>query len=190
MKKIVYLFSVFLLFGCFGGYSPESKFYRLQVLENITPLSNEKVSIGVDLPELPEYADRPQIVSFVKDGSEINIDETNRWGDDLDIMLQNVVASDLRAYLPKADVKAKTSLLEKFRYVIAITVTKFEMLDDNEAYFEVLWSVKSGSSLNVIYKDKISLSQKIEGGYEEYVKAINDMIAQMSKQIAERIIKH
>ena len=45
MKKIIYLFSVILLTGCFGGYSPESKFYRIQSVEDVVPVSRKNVSI-------------------------------------------------------------------------------------------------------------------------------------------------
>ena len=113
MKRVVCAISLFLVTGCFGGYSPESTFYALQTIENVTPLSQTNMLVGVDLPELPEYVDRPQIVSFSSASSELNIDETNRWGEDLDIMLQRIIAADLRAYLPKAGIKPRKSLLEK-----------------------------------------------------------------------------
>ena len=190
MKKIVYFFSAFLLAGCFGGYSPESKFYRLQGVENVEPISNKVISVGVDLPELPEYVDRPQMVSFADNGSEINIDEVNRWGDDLDVMLQRVVADDLRVYLPKANVKAKTSLLEKYKYVISMDITKFEMIENKEVIFEALWSVKNGSSLNVVYKGTSVFNMPIEEGYDDYVKVMSEIVALMSKQIAESLAKH
>ena len=45
VKKIIYIFSVILLAGCFGGYSPESKFYRIQSVEDVAPVSRKNVSI-------------------------------------------------------------------------------------------------------------------------------------------------
>ena len=94
IKKVVCVVSLFFMTGCFGGYSPESTFYTLQSIENVMPLSQTTLSLGVDLPDLPEYADRPQIVSVSSVNSELNIDETNRWGEDLDIMLQNIVVTE------------------------------------------------------------------------------------------------
>ncbi len=188
MKKIVYVICGFLLSGCFGGYSPESRFYTLQSVENVEKVSNKNISVGVDLPELPEYADRPQFVSFSVNGSKINIDELNRWGEDLDIMLQRVIAADLRSYLPNANVKANTSLLEKFRYIVDVTITKFEMIEDSEAYLEALWSIKNGSSLNILRKGKTSLNMKIEDETEGYSLAMSEMIAQMSGQIAKSLV--
>ena len=76
IKKVVCVVSLFFMTGCFGGYSPESTFYTLQSIENVMPLSQTTLSLGVDLPELPEYADRPQIVSVSSVNSELNIDET------------------------------------------------------------------------------------------------------------------
>lgn len=187
IKNIVYVICVFLLSGCFGGYSPESRFYTLQSVENVKKVSDKNISVGVDLPELPEYADRPQFVSFSANGSKINIDELNRWGEDLDIMLQRVIAADLRLYLPNANVKAKTSLLEKFRYIVDVTITKFEMIEDSEAYLEALWSIKNGSLLNIMRKGKTSLNMKIEDETEGYSLAMSEMIALMSEQIAKSL---
>lgn len=187
IKNIVYVICIFLLSGCFGGYSPESRFYTLQSVENVKKVSDKNISVGVDLPELPEYADRPQFVSFSANGSKINIDELNRWGEDLDIMLQRVIAADLRLYLPNANVKAKTSLLEKFRYIVDVTITKFEMIEDSEAYLEALWSIKNGSLLNIMRKGKTSLNMKIEDETEGYSLAMSEMIALMSEQIAKSL---
>jgi uncharacterized lipoprotein YmbA len=144
----------------------------------------------VDLPELPEYVDRPQIVSVSKSNSELNIDETNRWGEDLDIMLQRIIANDLRAYLPKASIKSRTSLLEKYRYILNVSVVKFDMINDNQAYFEALWSVKSGNSFAVIYKDRVSFNMPIEDGYSGYVEAMSDMIGKMCEQIAQKVSRN
>ena len=189
IKKIVCIIGLFLLAGCLGGYSPESTFYTLKTIDEAKPVSQTNISIGVDLPELPEYADRPQIVSYSKSGS-LNIDETNRWGEDLDIMLQRVIANDLRGYLPKAGIKPRTSLLEKYRYILNVSVVKFDLIENNRAYFEALWTVKSGNTFNVVYKGKTSLEMKTKGGYNQYVDAMSKMVGQMSEQIAQKLVKN
>lgn len=189
MKKIFGILSLFFVSGCFGGYSPDSTFYTLKTFSEVTPLSQTTLSLGVDVPELPEYVDRPQIVSFLEDNAELNIDETNRWSDDLDVMIQRVIAADLRAYLPKAAIKPRTSLLEKYKYILNVSVERFDLLKD-KAYFEALWSVKSGSSFNVVYKGKTSLEMPIDDGYNKYINAMSKMISQMSKQIAQKLIKN
>ena len=182
--------SLFFMMGCLGGYSPESTFYTLQSIENVVPLSQTTLSLGVDLPELPEYVDRPQIVSFSSVNSELNIDETNRWGEDLDIMLQRIIASDLRAYLPKAGIKPRTSLLEQYKYILNVSVIRFDMIKNNEAYLEALWSIKSGNTFNVIYKSKTTLSMPLKDGYNDYVMVMSEMVSQMCKQIVQKLIKN
>lgn len=190
MKKVICAISLFLITGCFGGYSPESTFYTLQTIENVTPLSQTTLSLGVDLPELPEYVDRPQIVSVSSDNSELNIDETNRWSDDLDVMMQRVMASDLRAYLPKASVKPRISLLEQYKYILNVSVVRFDMVKNNEAYFEALWTIKNGSTFDVRYKGKTELNMPFKSGYDSYVKVMSEMLSQMCKQIAQKLSKN
>lgn len=189
MKRVVCAISLFLVTGCFGGYSPESTFYALQTIENVTPLSQTNMLVGVDLPELPEYVDRPQIVSFSSASSELNIDETNRWGEDLDIMLQRIIAADLRAYLPKAGIKPRTSLLEKYRYILNVSIAKFDLVE-NTAYLDALWTLKSGNTFNIAYKGKTSLSMTVNDEYSGYVKAMSEMLSQMCKQIAQKLTKN
>ena len=190
IKKVVCVVSLFFMTGCFGGYSPESTFYTLQSIENVMPLSQTTLSLGVDLLELPEYADRPQIVSVSSVNSELNIDETNRWGEDLDIMLQRVIAGDLRAYLPKGTIKPRTSLLEQYKYILNVSVVRFDMIKNNEAYLEALWSIKNGNTFDVIYKSKTTLSMPLKDGYNDYVNAMSEMVSQMCKQIAQKLIKN
>ena len=187
MKKVVCVLSLFLLACCLGGYSPESTFYTLKSIENVEPLSQTTVSLGIDLPDLPDYADRPQIISFSKDNSELNIDETNRWGEDLDIMVQRVLAEDLRAYLPKASIKIRSSIIEKYKYILNVSIVKFDLIEDNKIYFEALWTVKSGATFNTVYKGKISLNKEIKQGYNEYVQAMSEMLGSLSEQIAKKI---
>ena len=189
MKKVVCVISLFLLAGCLGGYSPESTFYTLKSMENVEPLSQTTISLGIDLPDLPDYVDRPQIVSFSKDNSELNIDETNRWGEDLDIMLQRIIAADLRAYLPKAGIKPRTSLLEKYRYILNVSIAKFDLVE-NTAYLDALWTLKSGNTFNIAYKGKTSLSMTVNDEYSGYVKAMSEMLSQMCKQIAQKLTKN
>ena len=189
IKKIVCAICLVLISGCFGGYSPDSTFYTLKVIEKVNPISQTHMLVGVDLPELPEYADRPQIVSFVKDDAKLYIDETNRWGEDLDIMLQRVIAGDLRAYLPKSGIKPRTSLLEKYKYILNVSVVKFDLID-NEAYFEALWTLKSGNTFNIVHKGKTSLSMSVDDDYNEYVNVMSEMISQMSKQIAQKLVNN
>jgi uncharacterized lipoprotein YmbA len=190
IKKVVCAISLFLMTGCFGGYSPDSTFYTLQTIENVAPLSQKSLSLGVNLPELPEYVDKPQIVSILSVNSELNIDETNRWGEDLDIMLQRVVSNDLRAYLPKASIKPRTSLLEQYKYILNMEVVRFDMIKNTEACLDVLWSIKNGNTFDVVYRGKTSLSMPLRGGYNDYVKVMSEMVGQMSKQIAQRLVNN
>ena len=83
MRKFGAILMVFLLGGCLGGYSPANRFYYLQVVDAVEPVSSKKLNIGVDSVELPDYLDRPQIIVFEQGSPQMKIDETNRWGEAL-----------------------------------------------------------------------------------------------------------
>ena len=187
MKKIWAILSVCLLSACLGGYSPQSRFYNLQPADasTVTVLSNRKVSIGINEVELPDYLDRPQIVSFEKGKPQMNISELDRWGEPLASMIQRTTAADISLYLPEAVVKPRSSLMEKFKYVVDIQIIRFDMIQGEEAVLEAWWYI-SDSDGRIVYRQKTMLMQKTGKGFDSFVEAESHLLAQMSGEIARK----
>ena len=100
MKKIVFI--VFLLLtACFGGYSKPTKFYNLLSYKNKV-ISNKIISINIEPINIPSYLDRPQIITIGSQPTELNISETNRWAEPLNIAMQRALIQDLQSSLPNA----------------------------------------------------------------------------------------
>lgn len=186
MRKFGAILMVFLLGGCLGGYSPENRFYYLQTVDTVEVVSSKKLNIGIDDVKLPDYLDRPQIIVFEQGTPQMKIDETNRWGEALATMVQRTVAADIAAYLPQAVVKSKTTLDERFGFLVDVEIVRLDMVGDNKAVFEAWWSVYNSGGRRIT-QQKTAMTREIDGGFDAYVEAESAMIAEMSRQIAKAV---
>lgn len=190
MKKIISLFLFCLVSACVNfGTSQPSKFYSLQVIKNIASISNKKISVGVEEVQIPEYLDKPQIVT-VKEGSvEMNLSEINRWSEDLSTMMQRTVAEDINLYLPQAMVKSRTLGRESFDYTVFIEVSKFEGDLGKEARLDAWWYILDRNG-DMIVREKTSVSIPVpESDYDSLVRAESTLVGQLSEQIALKLAK-
>ena len=189
MKKISYIIAFLLLTaGCFGGYSEASKFYTLKSITDVPAVSSKKMIIGINEIELPEYIDRPQIVSATKGSSEVKISETNRWSESLDTLIQRTITTDISAYLPQAVVKEKT-INERFNASVSVQITRLDMIADDSALLEAWWYILDHSG-KTVYREKFSETKKIKDNYDSFVLSISDLLSTLSKNIAKQVIKY
>ena len=189
MKKISFIVVLLLLTaGCFGGYSEQSRFYSLQTITDVSPVSSKKMIIGINAIELPEYIDRPQIISAAKDSSEVKISETNRWSESLDTLIQRTITADISAYLPQAVVKEKT-INERFNVSVSIQITRLDMIADDSALLEAWWYIFDRNG-KTVYREKFSETKQIKGSYDSFVLSISDLLSTLSENIAKQVIKY
>ncbi len=191
MKKLSVILLTWCLAGCLGSYSPQSRFYYLpSVSENaVQVVSTKRLNIGVGSVELPDYLDRNQIVVFDALHPTMTITETERWGEPLETMIQRVIASDMSAYLPKSDIKIKSSLTERFPLIVEIEITKFDWIKDKQAVLEAWWYLKNGDG-TVLSRQKVTETQSVTGDYADFVGVAGQMFGDLSRQIAEAALKY
>ena len=188
MKRFGIFVAMLLLGGCLGGYSPESRFYSLGTIKTTTELKTKDLSVGINEVELPDYLNRPQIVFVNENSSQIEIAREDRWAEALTSMIQRVVAEDMSEILPKAQVVAKASLLENFDRIVDIQIVRFDIVENKKVVLEAWWYIKD-SERNVLKKGKTSIMREAEGGYNKYIAAMNELLMEMSLDIAKKIAK-
>ena len=96
------LFLVFLLVAC--SSTPATQFYKLNSLpsgqqENPAALPVDDIAIGVGPVDLPEFLDRPQIVTR-KSQNQLEISEFHRWAASLPRDFSRVLAKNISTLLP------------------------------------------------------------------------------------------
>jgi len=125
--------------------SPTPRFYMLSALNenrvskkiNIAP----GVLIGVGPVKVPEYLNRPQMVTMNSQGV-LKFDEFDRWGESLDQGLARLIREDLTRMLPAA----KLTLYPwnpsmGVKYQVTIEVVQLDSQLDGDMHLVVQWVI-------------------------------------------------
>ena len=198
MKKIsltvvILSFSVccFLLSACVGT-SQTSIFYSLKPIDKTsTSISLVKMgSIGVQEVKVPNYLDKPQMVTMSKDELEVKSSEFNRWSEPLTTLLQRTIAEDISVYLPKTTVKPKYFTREHFDYILSLELNKFDVVFDDKVVIDVWWILFNDKG-KMVLKDRFTQTLPLSSdNYSDAVVIQSDLVASLAKQIATRIAKY
>lgn len=187
MKKTVFCMMLGLFIsGCFGGYSPTSRFYQLQAESNLAAVSAKKFSLGIEEVSLPDYLDKPQIIVMEENSPQMSISELHRWGEPLESMIRRTVVADMALLLPEAMVKSQVLLSERFDYLAEIQIVRFDMIAGQKAVLEAWWYLY-GANGQTLYRQKVTLEEPIGKSFDGYVSAESKMLAEMSRTMAEII---
>lgn len=185
MRKLVVSLFIFCLAAC--GTSPNSKFYQIRSADIVVGkvLSNKKILVGIDSVQIPQYLDRPQIVTDKKNSAELDVSEFNRWIEPLSPSITRAVADDISLYLPNATVQPDAFIVETFNYTVSIQVNRIDINLGNSMLFDAWWSVSKNG--NVVKRQRFKQDIKIGESYDNMVENLSVLIGEMSKQIAVAI---
>ena len=136
------------LSGC-ANNTPPSNFYILNSLysepanEDFSPDPNG-VSVGFGPMLMPDYLDRPQIVTRA-DLNELQIDEFNRWGGDLNSDVKRVMAQNLSFLLNSDRVQIYPwSASARVDYQVRFALIRLDGEVDKQARVRVRWEILKG----------------------------------------------
>jgi uncharacterized protein len=181
----------FCFSGCAG--TENSRFYTLDYLAMASSGSPDAgssgVSIGIGPVQLPEYLNRPQIVTRT-DRYKINVAEFDRWAAPLDEAFSRVLAENLSILLSTDRVSVyprQTS--RRFDYQVPIEIIRFDGTIPGDANLMVRWSLlKEGKETRITMK-KFHGGKPIAGqGYSGLVSAMSLGIYDLSREIANVIL--
>lgn len=182
MKKLLFLFVLLLLNGCFGGTSAPSKFYTLTG-ENTTPvLSRTKISIGVLPVKIPDYINRPQMI-LNGIGNRMDLSETNRWIDSLSVLGQSALIADIQAALPNAYVKTKGYDNARFNRLVQVEVAQMDGQLGKEAVLSAWWAVLNTNGKE-LYRSRFEARLPAGDSYETYAVAQSVLWEKLSLEVA------
>ena len=185
-----------LLGGCISlpnsPMSPTPRFYMLSAINetqvskkiNITP----GVIIGVGPVKIPEFLDRPQMVTKDKEGI-LKFDEFDRWGESLDLGVARLIREDLTVMLPGAKLTLypwNPSIAVKYQVVVEVVQLDSEL--DKDMSFVVQWMVIDvQNSKTVIIKRSEFRQPIIPQNYSGLAKTLSTACASLSSQIAQAL---
>jgi len=183
----------FALGGCIAmSNSPTPRFYALQAMDE--SYTGEKfnipssVIIGVGPVKVPEYQNRPQIVTQ-DTNNLITFAQFDRWGENLDIALLRLISANLSVILPGATLATSPWNLDiPVKYQVIMDVVRLESRLDMDLSFSVQWSVIDLENKKMALTKKSEFSKPIEPhNYSGLAKTLSMECAALSGEIAKTL---
>ena len=185
-----------LTMACAGCAStPPSKFYQLSPAKSQAKHEAVKegaVTVAVGPLRLPDYLDRPQIVT--RSGrNELHMAEFDRWAGSLDDDVIMVLVENIADLLP-ADryfVTKWTPIVEtqlSSLYWVELFVQRFEGTPGGSVVLKAQWGLFSKDK-RLILKRQADITEPVNGGgYDALVGAMSKALEKLSHDIAEGIM--
>jgi uncharacterized lipoprotein YmbA len=128
-----------VLYAC-STTSP-TRFYVLSTIGDKPEGAPANVSIGVGPINLPQYLDRPQIVTRLS-SNQLVVGEFDQWGGQLDDGFARTLAGNLSILLQTDQVQIYPwKDEESLGYAVTVDVLNFEQDVDGSSLLDVYWSL-------------------------------------------------
>lgn len=177
-----------LLGGCLGRSAPV-EFYMLEPLRQTTAsdTANRRMSdlprIAVGPVRIPEYLDRPQIVT-AQGRNTYRVDEQHRWAERLDDNLSRVLVKNLESLVPARQVLANSSdRVQPADFRVVVDILEFHVEADGQALLSAQWNIRRGNETLAGRTTTLRAAAAL-GDYGKIVAALNDCVDRLSRTIA------
>ncbi|UEM02643.1 PqiC family protein [Skermanella rosea] len=153
-----------------------------------SPAAARGPAVGVEQANIPEYLDRPEIVTR-SGANTIQVSQGDRWGQRLQGDVTRVVADNLRGLLPSDNVFVlPLRRREQLTYTVTLDVTSFERDASGDAVLNAYWSVLDAQTEAERAGARARYVEPVEGeGIEATVAAMNRALNALSRDIAAGI---
>jgi uncharacterized protein len=189
-RKSILCLLLFMLVGC--ASSPPSRFYLLSPLQNgseVQPAAGVPcISIGIGPVKLPEYTNRPQIITRTSQ-NELSRAQFDLWAEPLSNTFSRVIAENLTRLLCTESVHLFPWIPSiKPDYIVRAEVMEFTGDLDTKAYLQVQWSIWGTAEKKEIVRRRSTYNEAVQDPtYHSLVQAYSNMVGQLSRDIAEAI---
>lgn len=177
--------------GC--GSSPTAKFYVLSAVKTQEAPGNvasqvERPSLAIGPVEIPDYLDRPQIVTRTTQ-NELFISEFDRWGGSIKDDVERVLVENLGALLASDGIVVFSwNRRLPASYRMPVKVLRFDADPGGSVPLKVLWSVGAPDGRSVLLMRESTISQSLSGrDYGAIVAAMSQALGAMSQEMAAGI---
>ncbi len=187
---VVSLLAAMLLAAC--ASSTASRLYVLNPITSVAPLAQsnaEAVSVGVTL-KLPAYLERSQIVTR-SGGNQLKLAESDRWGGNLRKNLTQVLVKNMTVLLDASHitvVPADSDALPAL--ILELELFGFERYSDGKVYLSSAWRIVDDSGLMMASTTFESSRAVGNSSYKATVEVMSDLLGELSRVMAESVLKH
>jgi len=144
--------------------------------------------IGIGPLDIPEYLNRPQIVTLDKNDM-LQIAQFDRWAEPLDIGLRRIIREDLTAILPEASLYIYPwNLSIPVQYQVAIEIIQMDSRMDTEMSILAQWMVMDPRNSKILVMKKFEFRQAVlPHNYAGLAKTLSAACLSLSNEIARVI---
>jgi uncharacterized lipoprotein YmbA len=177
--------------GC--SQSPPTEFYTLSGMQ-LPPggSSARKTVIGVGPVTLPDYLDRPQIVTRAS-GNRVILASFHSWVEPVDGMFTRVLVGNLSSLLATDNVVTLPQRRPMpLDYQVEVDVARFDADVTGRAVLDARWRVFGKDGDLLVGEGRSTIVEPVAepGSYEAIVAAMSQALARMSSTIAGTIEQH
>lgn len=179
---LLLVLAIALAAGC--ATTPQSRFFSLSAASPPATAASG-LSLALGPIDLPEYLDRPQIVTRSGD-NRLSVDEFNRWGGSLEEEIGRVLALYLGRRLGAQHVYTYPSrVAADTDYRIALDIRGFDGALGGEVGLDVAWSLIDDRGGKVLQTRQTSYRSAARGpDYDAYAAALSDTLMQLGDDLA------
>ena len=182
------------LAGCIGSSRP-SRFYTLEPLQvrDGQGTTTTDASLAVGPIELPDYVDRPQIVTRTGT-SELVIAEFDRWGGSLENQISDSLVATLQSRLATRQVAVfpwrSNAPSRATPYRLAVSVSRFDGVLGQSVVLQARWTLTSlngGKEESLAVNEAVVTEQIAGSDYEAFVAAMQRALLRFGQQMGDSI---
>jgi uncharacterized lipoprotein YmbA len=197
LTGIVLMISFIFLGGCLGkGTQKPTEFYLLQPLnsslEEQRAAAGEGIVLGIGPVRVRDYLNRPQIVTRTST-NEIKIHDFHYWGEPLSTNFTAILAQNLSVLVSTDRIlifpyRSKQEL--PLEYQVAVDVIRFDGEPGVEASLLVQYYIlgfEENERKQIVTRQPSFSKPLADKGFETLVAAMSELVADLSREIAEQI---
>jgi len=182
-----------ILSGCLSiKNSPTPRFYVLstedenQASKKVNIIS--EVFIGVGPVKIPEYLERPQMVTQSKE-KILKFAQFDRWGESLDLGLTRLIRENLTIMLPGAKLALYPwNITIPIKYQVVVEIVQLDSELDKDLLFVAQWLIIDTQNFKTMIMKRSEFRQPIiPQNYSGLAKTLSTVCGLLSSEIAEAL---
>jgi uncharacterized protein len=180
--------------GCFGTSRP-ARFYTLEPVQvrDLPGATTTDATLSVGPIILPDYIDRPQIVTRTGT-NELVIAEFDRWGGSLDSQINASLVATLQDRLAAREIAVfpwrSTGHPSSTPYRVTVSVSRFDGVLGQSVVLQARWELRlrSGGNEESLGLKEASVTEEVTGaGYDALVAAMQRALVRLGQQMGDGI---
>ena len=178
-----------LLAGC--ASTKPTNFYTLSrsTEPEVAKLSATGLVIGLGPLSIPQYLDRPDIVTR-EGANQMHLAEFHKWSEPLEPLLTRIMAEDLYSLLDASDVIPLPQRGDvPLDRVVEVDINRFDADASGQVVLDARWRVYKGDNETLIKAGRSTVTEQGPPvpGYDGIVAAMSQALGRATEEIAQAI---